>query len=176
MKTTKKITLSAVLAALSAVIMLASYFPYLTYAVPAMAGLFIMIVIIEIDCKWAFLSFLAASVLAFLFAESESKLMFIGFFGFYPILKCLIERINKPTIEWPIKFFVFNICVITVYKFLAHLFIVSFDDLESFVKYGEIVLLVLANIVFVVYDFAVSQIAGFYIQRFHSRINRLFKR
>ncbi|MBQ4118855.1 MAG: hypothetical protein IJD45_00520 [Clostridia bacterium] len=176
MKTAKKITLSAVLAALSALIMLVSYFPYLTYAVPAVAGLFIMVVVIEIDCKWAFFSFLAAAVLAFLFAETESKLMFIGFFGFYPILKCLIERINKPIIEWPIKFFVFNLCVITVYKLVARLFLVSFEDLGSFLKYGEIILLVLANIVFIVYDFAVSQISGFYIQRFHTRIARLFKR
>lgn len=175
MNTTKKLTLSAVLAALSAVIMLVSYFPYLTYAVPAVAGLFIMIVVIEIDCKWAFFSFVAASVLAFLFAETESKLMFIGFFGFYPILKCLIERINKPFFEWLIKFFVFNVCIITVYKLVSRIFLVSFDDFSTLKQYGEIILLVVANIVFAVYDIAVSRMSVFYISTLHTRISRLFK-
>lgn len=175
MKTAKKITLCAVLAALSAVIMLVSYFPYLTYAVPAVAGLFIMLAVIEIDCKWAFLSFFSAAVLAFLFAETESKLMFIGFFGFYPIVKAIIERIGKPVIEYFIKILIFNFCVITIYKFIAQLFMVSFDDFDSFIKYGEIILLATANFVFVFYDIAVSRIAFLYIQRFHPRISRLFK-
>ncbi len=176
MNVTKKITLSAVFAALSAVIMLVSYFPYLTYAVPAVAGLFIMVVVIEIDCKWAFLSYIAASVLTFLFAELESKLMFIGFFGFYPIVKCLIERINKSVLEWIIKFFVFNLCVITIYKLISKLFMIPIDDFEVFVKYGEIILLVIANVVFLVYDIAVSRMSAFYIMRFSCRISRIFKR
>lgn len=176
MKTAKKITLSAVLAALSATVMLVSYFPYLTYAVPAVAGLFIMVVLIETDCKWAFFSYIAASVLTFLFAEIESKLMFIGFFGFYPIAKSLIERINKPVFEWILKFLLFNLCVITVYKVVAKLLIVSFDDFVKLAQYGEIILLLLANVVFVIYDIAVSRMASFYIARFHTRISRIFKR
>ncbi len=176
MNATKKLTLSAVLAALSAAVMLVSYFPYLTYAVPAFAGLFIMIVVIEIDCKWAFLSYLAASVLNFLFAETESKLMFICFFGFYPIVKCLIERINRPVVELIIKLLVFNVCVITVYKLLAQIFLLSFDDFTDLKRYGEIILLVAANIVFVIYDIAVSRMSTFYISTIHTKITKLFKR
>ncbi len=173
--TAKKVTLCAVMAALATVIMLVSYFPYLTYAVPAIAGLCIMVAVIEINCKWAALSYFSAAFLAFLFAETESKLMFIGFFGFYPIVKCLIEKINKPVIEWVIKFLVFNICVIGVYALFSKVFMLSFDDLGKFAKYGEIILLVMANIVFVVYDIAVSRMSWFYIDKFHNRISRLFK-
>ena len=39
MKNTSKITFSAIMSALAVVIMLISYFPYLTYAIPAIAGL-----------------------------------------------------------------------------------------------------------------------------------------
>lgn len=176
MKTVNKITLSAVLAALSAVLMLVSYFPYLTYAVPAVAGLFIMVVVIEINCKWAFLSYLSASFLTFLFAETESKLMFICFFGFYPIIKCLIESINKPVIELLIKLVVFNICVITIYKLLAQIFMVTFEDFTVLKQYGEIILLVAANLVFVIYDISVSRMAAFYSETIHSKIAKLFKR
>ncbi len=176
MKAAQKVTLSAVMAALATVIMLISYFPYLTYAVPAFAGMFIMLVVIELDCKWAVLSYLSSAVLTFLFAEMESKLMFIGFFGFYPIVKCIIEKINKPIIEWIIKVIVFNACVITVYKLVAKLVVFSFEDMGLFAKYSELILLILANIVFVFYDVAVSRVASLYIEKLHFRISKLFKR
>ena len=175
MNATKKVTLSAVMAALAAVIMLVSYFPYLTYAVPAVAGLCIMVIVMEINCKWAVLTYFTAAFLAFLFAEAESKLMFIGFFGFYPIVKCLVEKINKPIIEWLIKVIIFNICVVSVYLLFSKIFMLSFEDMGTLAKYGEIILLVMANVVFVVYDIAVSRISWFYFEKFHAKISRIFK-
>ena len=55
--------------------MLLSYFPYFTYAVPAITGLLTMMLVIEINAKWAFAAYIAASALVFIFAEPESKLM-----------------------------------------------------------------------------------------------------
>ena len=152
MKTTKKVTLSAVMAALAAVLMLVSYFPYLTYAVPAVAGLCVMVIVIEINCKWALLSYFTASFFTFLFAETESMLMFICFFGFYPILKCLIEKIKNYVLEWILKLLSFNICIVGVYFILSKVFMISLDDMGEFAKYGEVILLLLANFVFVFYD------------------------
>ena len=91
------------MSALAVVFMLLSYFPYLTYAIPAVAGLFIMATVIEINLKWAFLSYLTSAVLVFLFAEFESRLLYIFFLGYYPILKAIIEKIKKPVIEWILK-------------------------------------------------------------------------
>ena len=65
MKKTAKITLCAMMVALVSVFMLTSYFPYLTYSIPAVAGIFIMIAVIETDKKWAFLSYFASSVIVF---------------------------------------------------------------------------------------------------------------
>ena len=86
MKQTAKITFCGIITALSVVFMLLSYFPYLTYAVPAVTGLLMMIIVIEINTRWAFAAYAAASVLVFIFAEPESKLMYICLFGYYPIL------------------------------------------------------------------------------------------
>ena len=68
MKKNSKLTLSAMMAALASVFMLLSYFPYLTYAIPALAGLFIMVIVIEIDCKWAIGGYIASAFLVFLLA------------------------------------------------------------------------------------------------------------
>ena len=156
-------------------IMLMAYFPYLTYALPAIAGLFIMVIVIEVDYKWAFLTYLSSSFLTFLFAEPESKLMFICLFGFYPILKSVIEKLNKALIEWVLKLSVYSVSVLLVYTVFAKLTDISFEDIGNLGNYGAVILFVFGMIVFVLYDIALSKMADFYLARFHSRIKRLFK-
>ena len=142
--------------------MLASYFPYLTYAIPAVSGLFIMICVIENGCKWGFISYLASAFPVFLLAETESKLMYVFFFGFYPIVKALVEKIRKNNIEWILKFAVFNVSVLAVYLLFSGMLQISLDDFGVMGKYGAFILLGMGNIVFVLYDIAVSRMAMFY--------------
>ena len=166
MKQTAKITFCGIITALSVVFMLLSYFPYLTYAVPAVTGLLMMIIVIEINTRWAFAAYAAASVLVFIFAEPESKLMYICLFGYYPILKALIERLHKPAAEWLLKL---------VYFVFAKLFGISLDDFNTFGRYGVYAFLAAGNAVFVLYDIAVSRMAMFYMNTLHMRIARIFK-
>lgn len=170
-----KITLCGIAAALSAVFMLLSYFPYFTYAVPAITGLLTMMLVIEINVKWAFASYLAASVLIFIFAEPESKLMYICLFGYYPIVKSLIERIGSFVAEWLLKLSVFNAAVLTVYYVFAGLFGISLEDMAFLGKYGIYIFLIIANFVFVFYDIAVSRSATVYINVVHPKLKGFFK-
>ena len=175
MKRTNKITLCALMAALAVVLMLVAYFPYLTYAIPAFAGLCIMVVLLELGAKWAISAYITSAVLTLLFCEPEAMLMYVFLFGYYPILKVIIERIDKPFIEWPIKILVLNAVVIFVYSVVAKLFGVDMSDMGDFGKYSTVILLVLANIVFVVYDITVSKMSWFYIEKIHPHIKKLFK-
>lgn len=163
------------MAALAAAFMLLSYFPYLTYAIPAIAGLFIMVLVIELDKKWALAAFIASAVIVFLFAEIESKLMYIGFLGYYPILKAIIDKIGKPVIEWVIKIVAFNAAVLILYTAFSGLLNISVRDFGVLGEYGIIILLVVANIVFVLYDIAVSRIAMAYMYVLHQRVKKLLK-
>ena len=175
MKNTGKITLCAMLAALASAFMLTSYFPYLTYAIPAVAGLFIMIAVIEIDVKWASLSYVATAVVVALTAEPEAKMLFILFFGYYPILKAVFEKLKSRVVEYLLKFAVFNVAVIVAYGFVAALIGVDISDMGDFGKYTAILLLVAANVVFPIYDIAVSRVAAFYIVRLHPQIRKIIK-
>ena len=161
--------------ALSVVFLLLSYFPNFTYAVPAITGLLTMMLVIEINVKWAFAAYLAASVLVFIFAEPESKLMYICLFGYYPIVKALIERINKPVIEWLLKLAVFNAAVLLIYAVFAEKFGISLDDFGILGKYGAYIFLGLANAVVVLYDITVSRLSGAYMYRIHPRVKKLLK-
>lgn len=175
MKKTAKITLCALSAAVAACLTLAAYFPYVTYAAPAVAGLVLLIPLVETNIRWAFSSFAVSVLPVMLFAEVEAKLMYVFFFGWYPIVKALIERIDKRWIEWIIKFIVFNLAIIFIYGFLSKIVDISLEDMGSLGKYGAIILLVLANITFLFYDVAIEKMASFYVIRLHPHIKKIFK-
>lgn len=172
----KQITFCAIMAALSAVIMMGGWFPYFTYAIPCVSSLTAMVVTIEYDKKSAFLTYLVSLLPIMLFCEIESKILYLCFAGFYPPLKALIERIPSRPIEFLVKAFCFNIGVGLVYVFSTFIFGVTFDDVGELGRYGAIVLLVLANITFIAYDFCITKMAEFYILKFHSKISKIFKK
>ncbi len=163
------------MAALAVVFMLLSYFPYLTYAIPAVAGLFIMAVVIEINCKWAFLAYLSSAVLVFISAEPESRLLYIFFLGYYPILKALIEKWKNSVFEWVVKIAVFNLSVLLIYLFFAKPMGIDFDDFGTLGRYGAFITLGVGNVAFVLYDIAVSRMAVVYMMVVRPKIKRILK-
>lgn len=175
MRNSAKITLCALSAALAAAFMLGSYFPYLTYTIPAIAGLFVMVPLAEINYKYSCATYIVSSVLIFLLAEKEAAILYLFFFGHYPILKGLIEKIKKTVIEWILKISVFNICVVAAYFVLSVVFDIRIEDLGEFGKYSAYILLAAANVVFVFYDIAVSRAAAVYVYKIHPQIRKIIK-
>ena len=164
------------MAALATAFMLLSFFPYLTYAIPAIAGLFIMTVVIEINNKWALLSYIVSAILVMIFAEFESRFLYVCFFGYYPMVKALVEKIGKSFIEWIIKFAVFNASVLSVYLIFSKVFdSLALEDFGELGKYGAYILLVLGNVVFVLYDITISRAAMVYMKILHPKIKRLLR-
>ena len=175
MKKTKKIALCGMLAAFITVICLAAYFPYLTYALPALAGAVIIVPLFEIGKKYALFTYLASLLPIFLLAENEAKLLYICFFGFYPILKSVYESLKSRTVEYLLKFLTFNTAVIAVYLLLSKLFFIDMSDLGAFGKYTAAILLIGANIVFVLYDICLSRLATFYSIKLRRHLTKFFK-
>ena len=175
MKNTVKLTFSAICAALATVIMLTGYFPYLTYAIPAVAGLLVMVVCIEIGVKYAVGTYIASAFLVLLTAEPETKILYVLLLGFYPIVKAVVEKMGKASIEWLIKFAVFNVCIVAYYKLTVSVLGIPFDDFGAVGKWGIYAFWAAANVVFVLYDIAVSRMAMFYISAIHPKISKIFK-
>ena len=163
------------MSALAVTFMLLSYFPYLTYAIPAFAGLCIMAVVIEINLKWAFLSYLTSAVLVLLSAEPESRLIYVFFLGYYPILKAIIEKIKHPVPEWILKIISFNCAVLFVYLIFAKPMGIDFSDFGALGKYGALIVLGLGNLAFVLYDIAVSKMAMVYIWTISPKLKKILK-
>lgn len=175
MKKTQKLTFAAIMAALACAMLLAGYFPYLTYAIPAVSGLFVMVVFLEAGAAYAVGAYISSAVISFLLAEKEVAVLYILIFGYYPVLKAYIEKLNKPVFRWALKLAVFNAAAVCAYYITSFILGITYDDFGMFGKYGALIFLAICNGVFVLYDIAVSRMAAFYFARLHGKIKRVFK-
>ena len=172
---TKLVALSGIIAALSVVIMLVAYFPYFTYAMPAIAGCFLMILVFESGKKSAFSVFAAVSVLSFFVCEKEAALSYIFFFGYYPIVKAVLERIKLRPLEYIAKFALFNISFGAILLLGTFVFGVDAGDMGDFGKYTALVLFAGGNIMFICYDFCLTKLVSLYLQKYRSKITKLLR-
>ncbi len=162
------------MAALASAFMLTSLFPYLTYAIPAIAGIFVLVTVVEAGVKWGVASYIVSSILVLLLpGDIEAKMLYVAFFGYYPILKALLESKCNRVLEYFIKFVVFNITIVVSYRFVASLIGVDMSDINGFGKYAAYILLAAANIVFPLYDIALTRLYGVYMARLHRQISRM---
>lgn len=175
MKQTSKITLCAICSALSVVFMLLGYFPYLTYAVPAVAGLFVMIPLIEIGVSYAFASYIVSSLLVLLVAEPETKVLYIVLLGYYPIMKAIIERMKNTVFEWVLKIILFNLSVAITYFALKYITNIDVEDFGPLGEYGAVLFVILCNVAFVMYDIAISRVSILYFNKLRGKISFFFK-
>ena len=138
MKKTSKIALSAVFAALSVALMaLVSIIPNLELALPAISGLFVAVIVIEVDKKWALGVWAAVSVLSLIVVPNkESAIIYAVFFGYYPVLKAVLESKTQRAVEYIIKVLTFA-GVMTLSYFLMIKFMGIDPDLPTFSASGR---------------------------------------
>lgn len=178
MKQTSKVALSGVLAALSVMLMLLTVIPIATYALPAMAGAVLIPIVVEAGPRWGWMAYGAVAILCLLIGpEPEAKVLFISFFGYYPVLKAQLERLNKRWLEWGIKLLVFNAAMVGSYWLMMYVFHLPIDFEIAGVSISVVMagFLALGNVVFVIYDLALTNIISVYCARLHPKLSRLFR-
>ena len=170
------VALGGITAALSLLLMfMAAIVPVLTYAMPAAAGALMAVIVIEINKKWAVTTYAAVAVLSLILVPSmEASLLFAAFMGFYPILKSVLEKIKKRAVRLGLKLIVFNVSMIVYYQLVIR-FVSDAELLEDsgdLGKYGLLILLAAANVVFVVYDLALTRLISMYYNWFRKKFLR----
>ena len=168
------IAFCGIITALSTVLMMCTgLLPVATYALPALSGVLMILVVVELGRQWAFPVFVATALLSsFLAADKEAVLLFIVFFGYYPILKSLLEQIRQKWLSWLLKFIVFNAAMITGFFAAVYLLMVPIEEFTIGTVFLPWILLILGNIVFLLYDYAVSGLVVLYFQRFHGLFSK----
>lgn len=170
-----RLALCGIITAFSVMLMfLTGLIPVGTYALPGLAGMLLIIIVIEYGAGWAWPVYVATAILSVLIApDKEAALAYVLLFGYYPILKSLIERLRK---SFPITLFmkliVFNAATVSEYFLAMWVLKIPQDSFEIFGASVPAAFLVLANISFFLYDYALSGLVVMYCKKYHSMVNR----
>lgn len=176
-KNSMKAALCGILAALSTVVMFfTGIIPVATLALPAIAGCLLIPVVAEVGISWGFGTFAVCAGLSFLLApDREAALLYLLFFGYYPVLTGVLDRVKNKTLRYVLKLLIFNAAVVTETLLAVFVLGIPWETVEFLGKATPLVLLLLANLVFVLYDRALNGLIDLYFRKFSSQVRRFLK-
>ena len=183
-KKTKKLTLSATLAAMGVVLLIiGGLIEVLDLSMAALASFFCIFAVIEMERGYSWMIFAATGILSvILMPQGLGGWFYLVFFGYYPILKEMLEKLYRP-IAWGLKLVVFNIAV-TAYGFICYFLFFGqlkalFEEVSALlggISAGAVIVIaiyVALNLVFVVYDIALTRLITLYLVRLRKKFKFL---
>lgn len=171
---TKRLALCGVLAALAVALMFfGGVLPFASIACPVLASLVLIPVYAETGKKWSVVWFFAVAALAALIAPDKESAVLFAFFGYYPMLRKLLNRLRPKAVQWIVKLAYCNAAVLAAYALM--LFVFRLEALRAeFAQYETYllaVLLVMANVTFAIYDVLIDRLEIVY----HVKLRPKFK-
>lgn len=131
-----------------------------------LSSVFLAIIVIEFGTKTAFINYVSISILGFLILPNKFILMpYIFFLGYYGIVKYFIEKLDNFLIEWIIKVLVFNGALYLIYLFYSSMFVG-----DILIKIPIWAVVIIAEIIFIVYDYAYSVAIWYYRRKLRNII------
>ena len=155
-------SLSALCAALSFVILaLSLILPAQRLALLCLSSLGVVASLCRCGSPWALGSYAVTALLSILLLPEKSMpLAYALFFGYYPVVKLWIEKLSSAIGRYGLKLLCFN-AAFAVFCFLLRLVSVL----------PPAVLFLIANGVFLLYDYALGKLILLYIRKIHGRID-----
>ena len=170
----KRVTFSAIGIALTVIFLYAaSALSTGKLAALALSSLLCGACICQYGIRYGMTVYIGSSILALLLIPNRMfTMIYVLFIGYYPVIKLLIERLNKRWLEWVLKVLFFNIILFFLYMIFKLFFMPGLDSalVALALKYAGWIVVGL-EIVFVLYDLAFSYMIG-YFNQFLRRISR----
>lgn len=159
-KQTRKITAAALMTAVAvALIYFAQLVPTMKLSLIAVAGVAAAFIVAESGPVYGLLCYAASAILSMILAPA-SGWMYVVFFGWYPTVKCLIERLDRQAVEWPLKLAAFNAAFFVLWFLLPAVIADVMPKLADMFW----VLFLCANAAFVLFDIGLSKLLSYYIR------------
>lgn len=108
---------------------------------------------------WSAAVFAVTAALAFALFPGVTSIAYAAFFGYYPVLKSLFERVRRTWLGWVLKFALYS-AVFVLYRFAVPVLFTPWTALRS-----PWLLYPVGAVVFAVYDWCYSLVIGFYIEK-----------
>ena len=154
--------------------------PFSEYACPTFAGLVLIAVAEEMGRKTAFIVYGATALLSLLLAPSkEAAILFLFFFGYYPVLRTILEqRVGVKLLRLVAKLLLYNVMIVLGYLVVINVLGIPdiLEEFGSFGKYPALVLLLFGNVFFLVYDYTVGNLTEVYRDYFAPKFLRRGRR
>lgn len=172
MKPVRALTLSAVLAALSVLLLfLGSLFDVTDLAAVMVASFFVVLVVIECRGAWPWLLYVSVSVLSFVLLPGRFvSVEYALFGGIWPILKYWLERLPR------LPSFLLKLLVGNALAFFAAWLGLKFFGLEvPSALWLKIAAVALWEAVLLLYDLLLTRLIILWCVKYRSRFRRLFR-
>ena len=172
---TKNTAVCGLMTALSVVLMmLTTLVPVFMYVLPIVTGILVLFVADVSNKRWgAGVYFSTAFLSLLLITDKEAALTYALFFGYYPLIKDIIEKLPK-ALAWILKFILFNLAAVGIGVISFYLFGVSREEYDEFGKYTIPILLIMANVAFFLYDFCLTK-NRFLLTRVSDKFKKIIK-
>ncbi|MBR6682071.1 MAG: hypothetical protein IKL40_03705 [Clostridia bacterium] len=168
----KKISFCAIMSALGcAILYLGSLIEVMDMSMAAIASFLVVICMIEMGGYAPLLVYASTSLLSFLLLPNKTVvLIYLMFFGFYPIIKKHLEKLGR---IWSLvlKLITFN-ALLVLYMIVAEkLLHISLEPVGLY-------LVILLNVIFFTLDFALTVFVTAYVVKYRKRlqIDRFFRK
>lgn len=152
---------------------LTGVFPLLYLVLPMIAGVLLLIVVEEVGVTWGWVTYAAVGLLSlFVTFDKEAALIFIMFFGCYPLLRNYISVLRPAALRVAVKLIFFNVSMVLYFYINVYLFGLQdmLEMLDDFGKLGGAGLLLLLNPFFFAYDYMLVAMGAVYRLRLKPRI------
>ncbi|WP_024613808.1 membrane protein [Clostridium sp. Ade.TY] len=160
----KDLALGGILTALTIVTLFISILiPINTFAILTISSCFVPIAIMRSNVKIGILVYLASSIIGFFLVPLDIMIPFILYFGIYGLVKFFIEKLRNMPLEIVLKLVFSNIML-----FIGYILFTKFVSPIN-IDFPIWLLIILAQIAFIIFDYALTLIITFYISKFHNK-------
>jgi hypothetical protein len=112
--------------------------------------------------------FAGSGILAALIVpDKTSALIFALFFGYYPLVKSLAERLRHAVLAWAVKLAAFNASLTVIWFIFKELL---FD--AGYISLNALIVYAVGNAAFVLYDIGLKRLISFYIVRISKSLRK----
>jgi len=155
---------------------LGGVFYIFSYTMPLLLGLLMLMLNKTFGKSCAFITYASVSILSMiLVTDKEGVLLYILFFGYYPIIKSRLDTVKFKPLRAIAKLLLFNLALAVSELLAFYVFGIPFfeDGIESALV--VIFFAVAMNLIFIMFEFLLNKYFILYEKRLEPKIKKLFK-
>lgn len=177
LKASLKVATCGIFTALSVVLMFLGGTLYIfAYVVPMLLGLIMILMKKTLGTSSVVSVYLATSIITFLFVpDKEAVLLYVLFFGYYPIIKSSLDKIKPKALGYFVKLLIFNVSIFVIELLCVKVFGIPFFEDGTFSIAILVGFALVMNLIFIMYEYILKVYLQIYAKKYEKKVLKFFK-